>query len=104
MVVRPPSQRPVKLSILALDRKIVDAGDPAAHQALLVELPVLVAVGPEPVPAVVMSLVSEPHSNSVLMVSPHLFDQAIVEFARPFAGQENLDLLTAMDELRAVPP
>ncbi len=28
----------------------------------------------------------------------------IVEFARPFAGEESLDLLTAMNELCAVPP
>ena len=39
MVVRPPSQGPVKLPVLALDRKIVDAGDPALHQALLVDAP-----------------------------------------------------------------
>ncbi len=104
MAVWPSPQGPVILPILFLDRKIVDTGDPAAHQAMRVEFPVLIAVGPEPVSAVVMPFVGEPHGHSLLTVSPQLFDQAIIEFARPFAGKKSLDLVAAMDELCAVPP
>src|SRR5262249_8375419 len=44
------------------------------------------------------------HGDAVLAEGPDLFDQAVVELALPFAGQEGLDLLASAQELRAVAP
>jgi hypothetical protein len=41
------------------DRQIIDAGMPMEHQAILVEFPVLVAVGPEPVAGIIAVLIGE---------------------------------------------
>src|SRR5215831_2306086 len=48
-----------------LDRDVVDAGLPAAHQAVLVELPQLVAVAAPPLAMHVMGLVLVPDRDPV---------------------------------------
>src|SRR5262249_11525025 len=48
MVVRSAAERPVVETVLLTDRQIVDARETHPHQAVLVELPVLVAVAAEP--------------------------------------------------------
>ena len=58
---------------------LVDAGDASPHEAVIVELPVLVAVGAEPVVAVVVELVGKAHGDAVARKCPHL-DQPVVEF------------------------
>ena len=72
------------------DRKIVDAGDAQAHQAMLVELPILVAVAAKPAAAVVVPLIGKAHRDAVLAEGPDFLDQAVVELALPFACQERL--------------
>src|SRR5665213_35585 len=52
-------RRPMEAAILFRDRDIVDAGFAAAHQAVLVELPLLVAIGTMPLSGSVMPLVLE---------------------------------------------
>ena len=69
-----------------------------------IEFPVLVAIASEPIAAIVMPFIAEAHGDAILAKSPNLFDQAIVELARPFAGQKRFDLCTAMDEFGAVAP
>src|SRR4051812_19090664 len=88
MVVRPPAQGPMVLALRRLDRRIVDAGDAPAHQAVLVKLPVFVPVGAEPVAAVVAPLIGEAHGDAVPAERPDLLDQAVVELSRPLALQE----------------
>ena len=88
MIVGPPPVRPVKLAVRLQDRQIVDAGMAAAHQSVFVELPVFVAVGAEPVAVVVMPFVGEAHGDPVSVEGPQFFDQAVVEFLAPFAGEE----------------
>jgi len=68
----------VILAIVLLDREIVDTGNPAAHQAMLVELPVLVAVGSEPVSAVVTALVGD--LNPVLALGNTVYIWADTQF------------------------
>ena len=104
MVVGPPPQRPVILAIAFLDRQVVDAGDAQPHQALLVELPVLVAVAAEPAAAVVVPLVGEAHRDAVVAERPDLLDQPVVQLLRPLARQERLDRVAALQELGAVSP
>src|SRR5580704_14517839 len=95
---------PVKASVGFRDRNIVDAGFAAAHQAVVVELPLLVAVGTMPLPGIIMPLVLKPHRDAVATERPEILDQAIVEFPRPFAGKERHDRGSALEKLRAVTP
>src|SRR5262245_60636747 len=104
MVVGAPAERPVIFAFAFLERQIVDAGDAQAHQAVLVELPVLVAIAAEPVAAVVVPLISEAHGNAILAEGPDLLDQPIVELALPLAHQERLDGLAALKHLGAIAP
>lgn len=59
MIVGTATQRPPILPIRLVDRQIVDARDPPSHETVPVELPVLVPVRAEPVPAVVAPFVGE---------------------------------------------
>jgi hypothetical protein len=68
------------------DRLLVDSGDPALHQSLAVELSVLVAVGAEPLTAVVMVFMGEAHGDTVAGMGPDFLDQPIVELARKRRG------------------
>src|SRR5690348_12079094 len=104
MVVRPASERPVVLAVRLADRQVVDAGDAPLHVALGVELPVLVAVGAEPVAGVVVPFVGEAHGDAVVVPRPELLDEPVVELLRPLAGEERHDRLAALDELRPVAP
>src|SRR5216683_3066214 len=92
------------LTLALRNRKIVDAGDAQAHQAVFVELPILVAVAPKPMAAVVMPLVGESHGNAIIRESPQFLDQPIVQLARPFSNQERLNGLAPLEELDAVAP
>src|SRR6267143_1860208 len=96
MTVGTAAQRPVVFALALLDRQIVDAGDAQAHQAVLVEFPVLVAVAAEPVAAVVVPFIGEAHRNPVRAKGPELLDQSVVEFALPLARQEGSDRVAAL--------
>src|SRR5260370_19892126 len=102
--IGPSSGRPMIFTLARCNRKIVDAGDAQAHQAMFVEFPILVAVAPKPMPAIVMPLVGESHGDAIVRESPYLLDQPIVQFARPFSLQERLNGLAPLEELGAVPP
>ena len=82
---------PAEAAIFFRNRDIVDAGFAAAHQAVLVELPLLVAVGAMPLPGIVMPLVLKPHRDAIAVERPEILDQAILLFLLPFAGEERDD-------------
>ena len=82
----------------------VDAGEARGHQTVGVEAPVLVAVGAEPLAAVVSVFVGEPHRDAVPGEGPELLDQAVVQLPDPLAGEQGLDLLAAIRKLGPVPP
>src|ERR1700694_1287750 len=104
--IRRPRARccPAKAAVFFGDRNIVDAGFAAAHQALAVELPLLVAVGAMPLPGIVVPLVLKPHRDMVAVKRPEILDQAIFMFLRPFAGEERNDGGAALQKFRAVTP
>src|SRR5258708_22925658 len=104
MIVGAAAQGPVIFPLALGDRKVVDAGDAQPHQALIVEFPVLVAVAAEPVAAVVVPLIGKPDGDAILAERPQLLDQAVIELAVPFAGQERLDGGAPLQALSAVPP
>src|SRR5579872_7488732 len=68
---------PVEAAVLLCDRDVVDRGLAAAHQAVLVELPLLVAVGAKPVAAGVVPFVLKPHRDAVAVERPEILDQTI---------------------------
>jgi hypothetical protein len=53
-----------------LDREVINGCKPKSHQAIAIKLPVLVAIGTEPIPRVIMPFIGEPHSDAVCVVSP----------------------------------
>src|ERR1051326_278187 len=104
VVIGTATQWPVEFALALGDRKVVDAGDAASHQTMLVELPILVAVGAEPVAGVVVPLVAKAHGDAVLAECPQFFDEPVVKLLGPFAGQELKDSLSSDQELGAVSP
>src|SRR5665213_3673791 len=86
------------------DRDIVDAGFAAAHQAVLVEFPLLVAIGTMPLPGIVMPFVLKAHRDVVGVERPQPLDQPIFVLPSPFAGQERDDRRAAFEEFSPVAP
>src|SRR6185312_2909227 len=82
---RPRARRwPVKAAVLFGNRDIVDAGFASAHQAVLVELPLLVAVGAMPLAGIVMPFILKAHGDAIVVERPEILDQAILMFLCPF--------------------
>src|SRR5215510_6085265 len=86
------------------DRNVINAGLPASHEAIIVELPQLVAVAAIPLATDVMALVLEPDRDPVAMERPHVLAQGVVKLPAPLAAQEIDDFGPAVEELVAVPP
>src|SRR5882672_6487924 len=95
---------PAKAAVGFRDSDIVDAGFAAAHQAVLVEFPLFVAVGTMPLPGIVMPLVLKPHRDTVAVERPEILDQAILMFPAPFAGEERNDRGAAFEKFGAIAP
>src|SRR5207245_10495990 len=76
VVVSPPAQGPAKLPVFLADGQIVDGRMTSRHQALRIELPVLVAEGPKPVSGVVMPSVRETDGDATALEGPQLLDQS----------------------------
>ena len=104
MVVGTPSERPVKFAIRYKNRKVVDACKPCGHEPVLIELPVLIAIGAVPVARVIVPLLREAHRDAVPGERPQFLDEPVVQFLDPLAGEEGNDFVSPGDELLAVPP
>jgi hypothetical protein len=65
VIVGTTTKRPVVAALaVSDDREIVDAGNAQPHQAVLVELPILIAIAPKPVTAVVVPLIGETNCDT----------------------------------------
>ena len=82
----------------------IDTRQAPLHQAVLIEFPVLVAIGAKPLAAVVVILVGKTDGDAIAGEGPQFLGQAVIEFPRPFAGEERFDGLATIDEFRAVAP
>lgn len=94
MIIGTTTKYPVVFAFALVNWQVVDAGNTPSHKSVFVELPILIAVGTEPVVRMIMPFVSKPDSNSVVPKSPKLFDQTVVQFFKPLMGQELDDRLT----------
>src|SRR6266478_796864 len=96
--------RPAEAAVFFSDRHIVDAGFAPAHQAVFIELPLLVAVGAVPLPGIVMPFILKAHCDVIVVERPEILDQAILMLPCPFAGEERDDRGAAFKEFGAVAP
>src|ERR1700730_6130141 len=102
MVIGASTEGPVIFALALFDRQVVDAGDPPSHQALFVELPILVAIATKPVAGIVVPFICKAHGYPVVAKCPDLLDQPIVQLTIPFAREKRLDVLAATNEFCAV--
>ena len=80
MCIRTAAEWPVKFTLRLPNRKIVDACVPQPHQTMVIKLPVLIAVGAEPIPGVIATFVSEANGDAVARERPELLNQAVIQF------------------------
>jgi hypothetical protein len=104
MVVGTSAEGPVVLALGILDRQIVDRSQVQAHEACIVELPILVAVRSEPASGIVVPFIGKSNGDAIAFRNPEFFDQSVVELLRPLALQKRDDLLPSVNEFRPVPP
>jgi hypothetical protein len=99
MIVGTAAERPMTFAIRFLEGKIGDARESQPHQAIVVELPILVAIRAIPVSRIVVSLVGEAHGDAVIRERPQFFDQAVVELFDPLASEKGDDVLSSVHKL-----
>src|SRR2546430_9381887 len=104
MTVRTSSERPVILAFRIPDRQVIDGGKAESHQAVLLELPVLVSVGAEPIPRVVMALIGKADGNTIAFKCPQFFNQAVIQLSVPLAGKESHDLFPSIHKFPPISP
>src|SRR5271170_2599476 len=102
MIVGAAAERPMIFAVLLADGQIVDRCMAGSGQAVLVELPVLVAVGTKPVARIVVPFVGEADGDAIVAKRPEFLDQAVVKLARPLAPKKCHDLIAAGEELGPV--
>jgi hypothetical protein len=64
MIVGTAPEGPEELALRSFDGKIVDAGETKHHETLVIEFPIFVAIGTEPLAGVVMILIGETYSDT----------------------------------------
>ena len=104
MVIGATPVWPVIFSFALLDRKIIDARDAQAHQATLVEFPVLVAIAAEPIPTVIVPFIGKADGDAIGMEGPDFLDQPAVELAVPLSRQKGFDRLSSLQKFGTVAP
>lgn len=104
MILRTAAERPEQLSLFLGYREFVDAGVARGHQTVVVEFPVLVAVGPKPLMAIVAIFLSIAHCDPRTGKGPQFLDQAIFVLARLFAGEEFAHFFTPDRKFDPVAP
>ena len=91
-------------SVLFLNSQVIDTGVSFFHQAVVIELPVFVAIGAIPLAVSVMEFIFEADCDTMAGEGPEFLFEFIVQFVLPFAGEELDDLLCAIEEFGAVSP
>src|ERR1700676_5426156 len=104
MIIRTAPWCPVILALRLLDWQIVDRSKPQAHEPVLIELPILIAIRTKPIPGVIAPFISKAHGDTVSLERPKLFDQPVVQLFRPFPSKKRDDFLPSVHKFRAVSP
>jgi hypothetical protein len=93
-----------EFSVFLFYREVIDTGIALTHVSVFVELPVLIAICPEPLPFSIMIFIFKPHSHPVFAKAPKFFFELVVQFSFPFASKKFFDLLPAIDKVGPVSP
>src|SRR6266850_5647296 len=104
MVVRPAPKRPVVLAVRIQNGQVVDGCKSRRHKPIIIEFPVLIAVGAIPVTGVVVPLVSEAYGDPVPSKRPHFLDKPVVQLLGPLTREESDNFVSSVDEFRSIPP
>src|SRR5580700_7967614 len=104
MIIRTSPYCPMVLALGLLDWQIVDGSKPQAHQSVLIELPILIAIRAKPIPGVIVPFIGKAHGDTVSFERPKLLNQPIVQLFRPFASEKRDDFLSSVHKFRAVSP
>jgi hypothetical protein len=96
MIVRTAPQSPAILALRLLEWQIVDGRELQAHESVLIELPIFIAIRAEPIAGVIVPFIGKAHCDTVSLKSPNLFDQAIVKFFRSLAFQKFENFLSSV--------
>jgi hypothetical protein len=91
-------------ALVRRDLGVIDARQPAAHQAIVIEFPQFVAIGSVPLAGCIVPLVFEAHGNPVFTESPQRFLQTVIQLFGPFPLEERFDFFAALEELGAIAP
>ena len=104
MIVGTTPKGPEKLAGRFVNGQVVNAGYSPSHKTILIKLPVLVSVRPEPVAAVVVPFIRKADGNPIFMKGPQFLGQSILQLSIPFPRQELHNRLSPRDKLRPVAP
>src|SRR6202030_54187 len=104
MIVRAAAQRPTIFAVFLADRQIIDRRMAGGCEAVLVELPVLIAIRTKPAARIVMPFVGEADCYPIVSKRPQFLDQTVIKLVRPLAPKKCDDLLPADKELGPVAP
>ena len=97
-------RRPVEAAVLLGELHIIVAGLAPAHQAVRVELPMLIAIGAVSLTVGIVPLILETQRDAIGLERPEVLDQAIVQFGRPFAREKGDNGGSALEKFRAMAP
>ena len=98
------AERPAEQPIGLADRHVIDACFTTAHQALGVELPLLVTMRAIPVPGIVVPFVLKPHGDAIVRDGPEFLYQTVIELPGPFAPQELDDCRPTLKKFGPIAP
>src|ERR1700676_260908 len=104
MIVGAAAQWPTIFAVFLADGQIGDRRVAGGGQAVLVELPVLIAIRAKPVARIVIPFVGEADGDAIVAKRPQFLDQTVIKLARPFAPKKCDDLISADEELGPVAP
>src|SRR4051812_20738843 len=74
------------------------------HQPSSVKFPHFISIRTQPLSRWIVRLIRKAHRNFSFVKSPKLFDETVLEFPRPFSGQESDDLIPAVNKLGSIAP
>jgi hypothetical protein len=74
------------------------------HQSVLIEFPILIAMGSEPLSLLVVVFVTESYGDAIFGMCPDLLDKAIIAFYTPFIAKKSGNFVSSVQKLRPIAP